>query len=625
MRILVAVAFALLSAATAGAAQKKPAPPKQEPAPQVKLQAPADVLSQHVKILASDEFEGRAPGTPGEEKTVAYIAEQMKKAGLQPAGTNGGWYQEVPFVETRADQTAAMEVSTTRDTAKFQPRRDFIAWTKRTTGPTALLNAPLVFVGYGISAPERNWDDYARVDVRGKIVVVLVNDPGSADPKLFDGNAMTYYGRWTYKLEEAQRRGAAGALIVHETRAASYPWSVVVSSWGGAHLDIPQETSGATPMFAEGWITTGMAQQLFRLAGQDFDSRKAAAAQPGFRAVPLDARASIDLKPQTRSFTSRNVVGIVRGTERPDEALVYTAHWDHLGIGKENEIYHGALDNASGVAGLLSLAERFAHEKQKPKRSLIFLAVTGEESNLLGSAWYARHPVKPLATTVANLNMDVLGAIGPTRDIVVSGAGKVPDLETLLAKFAATQDRHVEGDAHPETGGFFRSDQFSFAKAGVPVLNARGGFDSREHGRAWGEEKRRDYTANRYHQPSDAWSADIDWRGAVQDLDLYYAIGNELADGKAWPRWSERAEFARIRSESDAQRGIKPPEVKQPEAAPSIEPKRPEIGAPTVRPFPNRTLPPEMMKPPEAKPAESKPPEPSVAKPAVPNSPLPPE
>jgi Zn-dependent M28 family amino/carboxypeptidase len=625
MRLTAAVALALFSVATAGAASAKPAQTKQQAsakqeAPQSKPQAPADALSQHVKILASDEFEGRAPGTKGEEKTVAYIADQMKKAGLQPGGPNGSWFQDVPFVETRADPTATLEVTTTRDTVRFQPRRDFVLWTMRSTPPTSLANSPLVFVGYGISAPERQWDDYARVDVRGKTVVILVNDPGSADPNLFDGNAMTYYGRWTYKFEEAARHGAAGALLIHETRTASYPWSVVVSSWAGAHLDLPPEADSDPRLAVEGWITTGMAQQLFRIAGQDFDALKAAAAKPGFRARPLDARVGIDLKPQLRSFTSKNVVGILRGSERSDEALLYTAHWDHFGVGKEGEIYHGALDNASGVAGLLSLAERFAHEKQKPRRSIIFLAVTGEEYNLLGSAWYARHPVIPLGTTVANVNMDVLASIGPTRDVVVTGAGKVPELETLLAKYAVAQDRHVEPDAHPESGGFFRSDQFNFAKAGVPVLAARSGFDSREHGRAWGETQRRDYTANRYHQPSDAWSPDIDWRGAVQDLDLYYQVGRELADGKAWPRWSERAEFARERNETEALRNpaeakrieTKSPDVKAPEPK-ALELKSPERKAPEAK-APEHSVP-------EEKPPESKPP--AATKPAVPNSPQP--
>ncbi|MDB5365698.1 MAG: putative Aminopeptidase family [Rhodospirillales bacterium] len=535
--LAVAFAFALSSVLAAQAAQVTP-----------------ETLSRHVKALASDEFEGRAPGTPGEAKATAYIADQMKKAGLQPGGPNGSWFQDVPFVETRIDGSARLEVTTTRDTAWFEPRRDFVLWTMRPTPPSSVVDSPLVFVGYGITAPERGWDDFARVDIRGKTIVMLVNDPGSADPRLFDGNAMTYYGRWTYKFEEAARRGAVGALLVHDTKAASYPWNVVVTSWTGPRLDIKQEGGPDARPAVEGWITTGMAQQLFRLAGQDFESSKAAAAKPGFRAVALDARVSIDLKAQSRSFMSKNVVGLVRGSERSDETLLYTAHWDHFGKGKDGEVYHGALDNASGVAGLIGLGERFAHDKTKPKRNVLFLAVTGEEYGLLGSAWYAAHPLHPIATTVANLNMDVLASIGPTSDVVVTGAGKVPDLETLLAKHAARQERHVDPDAHPEAGGFFRSDQFNLAKVGVPVLAARGGYDSREHGREWGEAQRLDFTMNRYHRPADAWSADMDWRGAVQDLDLYYSIGRELADGKSWPQWSEHAEFARIRTESDAQR-----------------------------------------------------------------------
>jgi Zn-dependent M28 family amino/carboxypeptidase len=502
-----------------------------------------------VKVLASDEFEGRAPGTPGEAKATAYIAEQMKKAGLKPAGPNGSWFQDVPFVETRVDGSARFEVAAASGRASFEPRKDFVLWSMRPD--SVLADSPLIFVGYGITAPERDWDDFAGIDVRGKTIVVLVNDPGSADPTLFDGKAMTYYGRWTYKLEEAARRGAAGALVVHDTETASYPWSVVVTSWTGPRLDIAQDGNGATHPAVEGWITTDMARSMFKLAGHDFDVARAAAATRGFKPFELGARAGIDLKARSRTFLSRNVAGILPGTDHAGETLLYTAHWDHFGTGKEGEIFHGALDNASGVAGLLGLAERFAHDKHRPRRSVLFVAVTGEEYGLLGSAWYAAHPLRPLATTVADINMDVLSANGPTRDVVVTGQGKVPDLEAMLGLHASNQARYVEADPHPETGGFFRSDQFNLAKVGVPVLAARGGVDNREHGREWGEAQRRDYVMTRYHRPADAWSADTDWRGAIQDLDLYYSIGRDLVDRPVWPRWSPSAEFARARSVSE--------------------------------------------------------------------------
>ena len=512
-------------------------------------------IARHVEVLASDAFEGRAPATPGEDKTVTYLAEQFARAGAKP-GANGGWFQDVPMVTQTVDPKVALTISGAAAPITLAYGSDMVVWSKRVRPQVTVNNAGLVFVGYGISAPEWGWDDYAGVDVRGKTVVILVNDPGYAtgDVRLFNGKAMTYYGRWTYKFEEAARRGAAAALIVHQTAPAAYPWGVVTTSWTGPQRDVARADDGMDRVAAEGWLTEAASRRLFQAAGLDFDALVKAAATRGFKAVPMASLAlSATLDNQIARANSRNVVALVPGRKHADEYVLFTAHWDHLGRctpdATGDDICNGAVDNATGTAALIELAGAFA--KAKPERSVLLLAVTGEESGLLGSTFYAANPIYPLARTVAGINMDALSTIGRTHDVVVVGHGK-SGLETILQQWAARQGRVVVPEATPENGAFYRSDHFPFAKAGVPMLYAEGGIDVVGKGIEWGKAQVDRYVADHYHQPSDQYSPDMDLSGAAEDVQLLFNVGAAIANSRDWPEWLPSAEFAAARAASRA-------------------------------------------------------------------------
>lgn len=527
------------------------APPAAEP------QISEHTLRELTRTLSSDAFEGRAPGTRGEELTVELLAERFAAAGLEP-GNGDSWYQEVPLVELTADpDSARLAYSGGGETRSLDYGEEMVIWTKRITEEVSVEEADMVFVGYGINAPERGWNDYEGVDVSDKVVVILVNDPDYQTQTLegrFDGRAMTYYGRWTYKYEEAARQGAAGAIIVHETEPAAYGWNVVQSSWTGPQLDMDAADNHMDRVPFEGWVTNQVAQAMFAAAGKDLDALSTAARQEGFRAVPLGLTASAQLENSIRRQNSRNVVAVLPGANRPDEYVLYTAHWDHLGRCTPDEtgddICNGALDNATGTAGLVALAE--AHAAAGPAdRSLVFLAVTAEESGLLGSHYYAANPVFPLAQTVGGINMDGLNIVGPSRDVVVVGGGK-SELEDYLARVTEAQGRVIRPEPSPEAGYFYRSDHFSLARRGVPMLYAESGEDLREGGSEAGQAASQAYRADHYHAPSDEYDPNWNWGGAIEDLELYYTIGRELADSEAWPNWYEDAEF---RAARDASRG----------------------------------------------------------------------
>lgn len=523
----------------------------------------ADDFARHVRALASDEFEGRAPGSTGEEKSVAYIEAQFKRLGLKP-GNGDSYFQTVPMVETVADENVSMAIDVAGSTRELAFGTDMVVGTRSGRTEVQLDRSQLVFVGYGVNAPEQDWNDYAGVDVRGKTVVMFVNDPGfhQQDPALFEGNRMTYYGRWTYKFEEAARQGAAAALIVHDTEGASYGWEVVKNSWSGAQFDLRVADDPAPRLQVQGWITGEAARSLLGALGHDLDALYAAAGKRGFRAIPLDARASLELKSRISEKSSRNVIARLDGTERPDEAIVYMAHWDHLGNhgheadehgpaaphGQVDTIYNGAVDNATGVAGILEIAEAFVAQQPGPGRSLVFLAVTLEESGLLGSRYYVAHPVVPLAKTVAVINLDAMPVIGKARDMTVIGFGS-SELEDILRRIAQQQGRTLHAEATPEDGFYFRSDHFNFARAGVPALYAKGGDDLVEGGMAAGRLAQVDYRDHRYHKPSDEFDPSWKLEGVIEDLDALYGVGRELAQGTQWPSWYEGNAFRAAQQE----------------------------------------------------------------------------
>jgi Zn-dependent M28 family amino/carboxypeptidase len=506
------------------------------------------------RILSSDAFEGRAPGTPGEEKTIALMIERFKAAGLQP-GNGESWVQEVPLVEITGKDYAPLTITGKGAPLSFDFRKDWVGVTYREEAATSLSDSELVFVGYGINAPEKGWNDYAGLDVKGKTVVILVNDPDWQTQNLegpFNGKAMTYYGRWTYKYEEAARQGAAGALIVHQTAPAAYGWNVVESSWTGPQA-YAQRGENAPPLTQmNGWLTEDAARKLLKSAGQDLDALTKAAQAKGFKAVPLGMKLSTRFASDVRSFTSHNIIGILPGSEKPDEYVLHTAHWDHLGrcspAPDGDDICNGAVDNATGTAALVALAE--AHAKAGPaRRSLVFLAVTAEESGLLGATYYAQNPVYPLAQTVGGVNMDAFQVAGPARDVTAVGLGK-SQLDIFLETALKADGRTVTPDPKPENGYYYRSDHFAFAKLGVPMLYIDGGEDLIEGGREAGARVAADYTENRYHGPKDEFDEAWDWSGVMADLQLYYRLGRMMAMSTSWPTWNEGDEFRAIREES---------------------------------------------------------------------------
>lgn len=511
----------------------------------------ADDFAAHVQALASDDFAGRGPGSIGEERTVDYIKAQFARIGLQP-GNGGDWFQTVPMMETTADESAVLGLKIGQTTRQLRFGDDMVVGTRTGQARVSLKDSQLVFVGYGVDAPERNWNDYAGVDVKGKTVVMLVNDPGfhGHDARLFDGDRMTWYGRWTYKFEEAARQGATAALIIHDTAGAGYGWSVVENSWSGAQYDLPAGEDPEPRLPLQGWITGEAAQDLFAQSGLSLEALRLAANKPGFKAVPLPASLTVTLQSAVKTSESRNVLALLPGSERPEEAVVYMAHWDHLGthVAADGsvQIFNGAIDNASGVAGILEIAEAFARSGQAPKRSVLFAAVTLEESGLLGSKHYVAHPTFPMRNIAGVINIDAMSIIGRTRDIVVTGYG-ASELEDLLRPIAERQGRVLHGEGSVEKGFYFRSDHFNFAKAGVPALYASSGLDHVEKGEEYGLSIAQEYGANRYHKPADVVDPGWDLSGVVQDLEALYAVGRELADGAAWPNWYEGNPFRAVR------------------------------------------------------------------------------
>ncbi|WP_239017240.1 M28 family metallopeptidase [Seongchinamella sediminis] len=513
-------------------------------------------LHRHIAELASDAYEGREPGTPGEDKTIAYLVKEFQALGLQP-GNNGDWFQEVPITAVKTAHDAVLSLRGADYNADLSFGDEMVVFTERQMTVTELDESPLVFVGYGINAPERNWNDYAGIDVKGKTVVVLINDPGFAtgDPQVFNGNAMTYYGRWTYKFEEAARQGAAGVIIVHETAPAAYGWDVVRNGGMSAKIGLTSENRRADSVAVQSWIPLEQAQDLFAAAGVDYAEASAAAARPGFKPFPLaDITATVRLDNEVSNKTSHNVAALLPGSKYPGEVVIYTAHWDHLGVrpGTDGDnIYNGASDNASGTAGLFSLARLFTEQAQPPERSVLFLAVTAEESGLLGSRWYGENPIFALDKTVANFNMDNIaaGQIGPTSEVAVVGFGN-SELENYLLRAAQKQGRELVQEPFPEKGFYYRSDHFSLARVGVPALYLTRSTASEEHGREWGEKRLQGYIENHYHKPSDEYDPDWDLRGAVQEVQLLYHMGSELAASRDFPRWNDGVEFKAIREAS---------------------------------------------------------------------------
>ncbi|HEX6937970.1 MAG TPA: M28 family metallopeptidase [Longimicrobiales bacterium] len=513
----------------------------------------AESLLANIRTLSSDAFEGRAPGTPGEDSTVAFLTEQFRALGLQPGHPDGGWTQDVPLVGITTRTTASIRVGGRTVPLSFP--ENFVGVSKRVTPEVRVDGSDVVFVGYGVEAPEYGWDDYKGVDVAGKTIIMLINDPAvpdpndpsRLDPSMFKGDAMTYYGRWTYKYEIATEKGAAAAIIVHETGPAGYPWEVVTGSWGRENFDIVTPDGNMGRVAIEGWITVDKARELFAAAGQDFDALKEAARRPDFKPVPLNAKATFRAANTFREVQSRNVVAKLEGSDpqRRDEYVIYTAHWDHLGKDPSlegDQIYNGALDNATGTAGLIELARAFTQLPEPPARSILFLAVTAEEQGLLGAKYYAQNPLYPLDRTLANINIDGLNQWGRTEDIVVVGYGN-STLDDILAAEAERGGRVVVPDPEPEKGFFYRSDHFEFAKQGVPALYTDAGTRYIGKPEGYGEQKREEYTANDYHAPGDEVKPDWDLAGAVDDLRLLFAVGYRVATDDAWPEWKAGTEF----------------------------------------------------------------------------------
>jgi Zn-dependent M28 family amino/carboxypeptidase len=532
-------------AAVTAAAARIPlsAMPKIEPA----------AMMNHIKTLASDDFQGRAPGTPGEERTVQYIEAEFKKLGLRPGNTDGTYVQKVPLVGITGTEAKPLTV-TGKARATFKWRDDVVAWTKHVADGASIEDSELVFVGYGVTAPEYKWDDFKGQDLKGKTIVVLVNDPqipdpsdpAKLDPRTFNGPAMTYYGRWTYKFEEAARRGAVGALIVHETGPAGYPFSVVQGNLSEKFdLVTPDKNMGRANI--EGWLSNDAAKRLFKMAGQDLDALKKQATSRDFKPVPLGLKASLAVKNTMRTIESRNVLGKIEGSDPQlkDEYVVYTAHWDHFGVGPAvngDKIYNGALDNASGVAAMLEIAHELTQVKPAPRRSMLFIAVTAEEQGLLGSLYYAVTPVYPLAKTLANFNIDGINQWGRTKDITVVGLG-ASDLDDYLRDAAAEQSRTLRPDPEPEKGFYYRSDHFNFAKLGVPALDTDEGVEFIGKPAEFAKQKRDEYTEHDYHAPSDEIKPDWDLSGAVEDAELLAAVGYRVANADKFPEWKPGNEF----------------------------------------------------------------------------------
>ena len=518
-------------------------------------------LAARDRAVADDAFQGRGPGTPAGEAAAAWIADEMKRIGLAP-GNHGSYFQPVPSVKITLDAARShLAFATPRGTVEPSFPSETVYWTPRfKTDAVSISNTPLVFVGYGVVAPEYHWDDYAGIDVRGKTVVLLINDPGNEDPRpdpaFFKGKAMTYYGRWTYKYEEAARHGAAAVIIVHETAPAAYGWQVVRNSNSGAKLWLDAADGNASAVPVQGWIQLATARELFARAGLDYDREKRAANTPGFRPIPMTGETmSAELHSSVTHLETRNVVGLVQGSQTPGDVVLYTAHWDHLGVKPDvpgpDKIYNGAIDNGMGVASILEIGQAFVHAPA-PKRTVAIICWTLEEQGLLGSQYFAQNPIWPASHIVGGINIDANLPEGPAHDLVLIGNG-ASQMEDLLAAALKQQNRTISPDPEPEKGSFYRSDHISLAKIGIPMLDPEGGFDLVEGGTAKGRATRDDYTAHHYHQPSDEYDPHWDLSGPVQDLKVLYAMGSALANSGQWPDWYTGNEFRAIRDKSRQQ------------------------------------------------------------------------
>ena len=506
-----------------------------------------DSLLSEITVLASDEFGGRAPGSPGEALTIDYLTEQFSELGLMPGNPDGTWVQAVPLVGITPQAGDGFQVTKDGESHEFQPGTDYVAWTKHVVDQVEI-DAEFVFVGYGAVAPEYEWDDYGDIDVEGKILLFLVNDPPRED--VFGGQAMTYYGRWTYKHEIAAAKGAAGSFVIHETEPAGYPWEVVGSSPYGESFDLvaADNNEGRAPV--EGWMQRAAAERLFEMGGLDFEEMKARAAERAFEPVPLGVRGRAQIRNALRTIDSQNFVASLEGAGAPDEVVMYVAHWDHLGQDEsldDDQIFNGAADNATGTAGLIELARAFAQAPEPPRRSILFLAVTAEEQGLLGSKHYGENPLYPAAQTVAAFNMDVLNQWGRTRDMTIVGMGQ-SELDEYALAVAGRLGRTLNPDPEPEKGFYYRSDHFSFAKAGIPAFYADPGIEYLDKPDGYGIVKREEYTANNYHKVSDEVKPDWDLSGAVEDLTFMYELGSTLAESEEWPEWSPTSEFRAVRA-----------------------------------------------------------------------------
>ena len=512
----------------------------------------ADTLSADIQVLAADSLTGRKPFTEGETKTLAYLQKRFTQVGLEP-GNNGSYLQDVPMVNiaTKADST--LQVGSPKGDFTLKGFDDYVIWTEKDDPSVSLNKSEVVFAGYGVNAPERGWNDYAGLDVKGKVVMVLVNDPGyGVDPSLFKGDTMTYYGRWTYKFEEAARQGAKGCLVIHNTKAASYPFSVVQNNWNGSRLHLDNRGKNVPYCDVVGWVSEPTAIKLLSAAGYDSTVLTKAAVK-GFKPLSLGINLSTNIAVTATYKASHNVIGKITGAKHPDEYIIYSAHWDHLGIGKPDErgdsIYNGALDNASGTAGLLQLAKAFKSLKTPPDRTIVFLAVTAEEQGLWGSAYYAQNPVYPAAKTLADINMDELNDAGPTKDIVIVGQGQ-SELEDALKDAAKKMDRYTAFETRPEAGSYYRSDHFNFARVGIPALYTGNGVDVIGKDTAYGRKVAADYNEKHYHRPSDEWHKDWNLDGAIKDLQLLFVVGKGLAFADAWPQWKGGSEFKPVRDKA---------------------------------------------------------------------------
>jgi len=517
-----------------------------------------DRLSAHVRALSDDSFEGRGIATPAEDKVIAYLSEAFAGAGFEPGGENGGWTQAVTL-NRFAISDVSVALNSRGETLPLTQGEQIVVSTRRAAQSVQLDDVPLVFVGYGITAPERNWDDFKGVDVRGKIIVVLVNDADYEQPELntFNGRAMTYYGRWTYKYEEAARRGAAGVLVVHETAPASYGWTTVKNSWAGPQFDILRANPDGERVPLEGWIQRDVAVDLFRRAGLDFEAQKVAARGRDFRPVTLEGQTlDAGFRVATETIVTRNIIARLPGTTHPDETILYTGHWDHIGVGEPDangdRIFNGAVDNASGIAGLIEIAGMYG-AGPRPERSIVIIAFTAEESGLLGSEFYAANPLYPLETTVAGFNLDAMNVYGRLSGLGVTGYGQ-STLDERLEVVAATQARVIVPDTNNAAGTYFRSDHFPLAKRGVPMAYPKGAGDFLDEPIAQRQALRDEYGARRYHQAADEWLPEMDFRGTVEDLEVVYAVGLALANSRDWPGWKEGSEFGPVREESTAAR-----------------------------------------------------------------------